>query len=104
MKWLMARPGVERRPLVCVEDHLYHTTEMLTAMRVARPDLLSLTTICAIDRRGPDTDATVAAWRQQYPEVQVVAAVASGHRTVSLSEPDLASVPAFARLIAGALR
>src|SRR6185436_11683890 len=94
MKWLMARPGFERRPLVCVEDHLYHTTEMLTAMQAARPDLLALTTICAIDRRGPDTDATVAAWLDRYPDVQVIAPGASGARSIDLADADIASAPA----------
>jgi len=100
----MAQPGFERRPLVCVEDHLYHTTEMLTAIRATRPDLLAQMTICAIDRPGPDTDATVAAWLTRYPELQVIAPGATGPRTITLSDADLANAPAFARLIANALR
>src|SRR5690242_7664565 len=104
MNWLMAQPGFERRPLVCVEDHLYHTTEMLLALRASRPDLIAQTTVCAIDRRGPDTDATVASWTTQFPDLQVVAPAASGPRAMGLSDADIESLPAFARLLSRMLR
>ena len=50
-------PGFERRHVVSVEDHLYHTAEMLEAMARACPALLAWTTVCTIDDPGPDTAA-----------------------------------------------
>jgi hypothetical protein len=75
MTWL-DEPGFERRPLVFVEDHLYHTAELLAAMAAVRPDLLASATAIGIDRPGPDTDATVEEWRTRYPELQIVAPLA----------------------------
>ena len=54
--------GIERRPLVFVEDHLYHTANC--SPRSPRPGPISSRTPrwCALDRPGPDTDAAVAEW------------------------------------------
>jgi hypothetical protein len=110
MTWLDA-PGFERRPVVFVEDHLYHTTGMLSAVAARRPDLLSHITVCAIDRGGPDTAATVRDWLREYPDLQIVAAVEDRLRE-SISAPgvdflapaDIADATSFARLIARLLR
>lgn len=64
--------GRTRRPIVAIDDHLYHTGELLTALGATAPDLLSEITVCALDRPGPDTDAGVAEWAARYPQVQVV--------------------------------
>lgn len=72
MAWL-DEPGFERRPLVFVEDHLYHTADLLAAVAAVRPDLVGCATAVAIDRPGPDTDATIADWRTRYPALQIVA-------------------------------
>lgn len=64
--------GRTRRPIVAIDDHLYHTGELLTALGAMAPDLLSEITVCALDRPGPDTDAAVGEWTARYPQVQVV--------------------------------
>ena len=77
-----------------VEDHLYHTTELLTALAAARPDLLAQTTAVALDRPGPDTDAGLAEWRDRFPAVQI-----------RVPDPgDLADAASLARAIARLLR
>jgi hypothetical protein len=110
MTWL-DEPGFERRPLVFVEDHLYHTAELLAAMAAARPDLLASVTAVGIDRPGPDTDATVDEWRTRYPQLQIVApltrrvvASAASQRIRALDPTDLADAPSFAKLVSRLLR
>ena len=91
MAWL-DEPGFERRPLVFVEDHLYHTADLLAAVAAVRPDLVACATAVAIDRPGPDTDATIEDWRTRYPALQIVA-------------PDTATdALSFAKLVARLLR
>jgi len=91
MAWL-DEPGFERRPLVFVEDHLYHTADLLAAVAAVRPDLVACATAVAIDRPGPDTDATIEDWRTRYPALQIVA-------------PDTATdAMSFAKLVARLLR
>jgi hypothetical protein len=114
MTWLDA--PVERRPLVVVEDHLYHTGELVGALAAARPDLLAQLTAVALDRPGPDTDAAVADCRRRYPGLRIIAATtapapASGAAaTTNAAEPDrltaadIADPAACARLIARQLR
>src|SRR4051812_41495536 len=92
MTWLDA--PVERRPIVVVEDHLYHTAELADALAALRPDLVGQVTAIALDRAGPDTDAAVADCRRQHPALRVVAPTAD----------DLRDAAACARLIARQLR
>jgi hypothetical protein len=99
MAWL-GEPEFERRPLVFVEDHLYHTTELLAALHELRPDLLAETTVVALDRRGPDTTAAVSDWLGRYGTLQVVAAVDAGDRRLTIAASDVADASAFARLVA----
>jgi hypothetical protein len=103
MTWLDA-PGVERRPLVFVEDHLHHSSELLAALAAAAPDLLSQATVCSVDRAGPDTSATVAEWVRRHPGLQVAALADGGERVAPLAPADLADAAAFARLVARLLR
>jgi hypothetical protein len=104
MSWLDTL-GFERRPVVFVEDHLYHTSEWLTACEASQPDLLSCLTVCAIDRPGPDTDAAVADWLARYPALQVAALTGlTDERLRSLGPRDLDSVPAFGAALASLLR
>jgi hypothetical protein len=102
MKWLDA--PVERRPLVVVEDHLYHTAELVAAVAGARPDLVAQITAIALDRAGPDTDAAVADCRRQHPALLVVAPVAGRAETERLTADDTRDGAACARLIARHLR
>jgi hypothetical protein len=110
MAWL-DEPGFERRPLVFVEDHLYHTAELLSAVAAVRPELVASATAVGLDRPGPDTDTTVEEWRTRYPALQIVAPVttagASGAAAplVRALEPsDIADAAAYARMVARLLR
>jgi hypothetical protein len=71
MLWADAA-GRTRRPMVAIEDHLYHTGEMLDAIAAAAPERLADLTVCALDRPGPDTDAATRDWSARYPPVQIV--------------------------------
>src|ERR1043165_9525531 len=64
--------GHSRRPIVAIEDHLYHTADLLQAVADAAPDALAQFTICALDRSGPDTDAALSQWATRFPGVRVV--------------------------------
>lgn len=86
--------GNARRPIVAIEDHLYHTGELLQAIARQAPSRLADLTICAIDRSGPDTAATIAEWRQLYPAV----------RLLTLDELPSRDLPAFARSVAALVR
>ncbi|HEX3759269.1 MAG TPA: hypothetical protein VHW23_11205 [Kofleriaceae bacterium] len=92
MTWLDA--PVERRPIVVVEDHLYHTGELVDAVAALRPALVGQITAIALDRAGPDTDAAIADCRRQHPALCVVAPTAD----------DLRDAAACARLAARLLR
>jgi hypothetical protein len=72
MTWIAAE-GFARRPLVVVEDHLYHMTELLERLGGRAPLYGQMTAVC-LDRPGPDTTRTVAAWLADCPGLQVVAA------------------------------
>src|SRR6266851_2367822 len=73
--WVL-EAGFAKRPLVVVEDHLYHMTELLDGLGEA-PDLVGQLTVVCVDRPGPDTRRTVAGWLADHPALQVVAAVAA---------------------------
>jgi hypothetical protein len=73
MTWVAAE-GFQRRPLVVVEDHLYHMTELLERLGGAPPLYDQLTVVC-LDRPGPDTTRTSAGWLAAFPGLQVIAAV-----------------------------
>lgn len=87
-----------------VEDHLYHTGELVAAIADAHPALAAEITVCAIDRGGPDTEATVADWLDRSPALQIAAPVASRDRVRPVGAADLESSTAFAKLVAGLLR
>lgn len=104
MSWLES-PGVSRRPVVFVEDHLYHTAEALDAIAARAPDLLPLITVCAIDRPGPDTDAAAAEWLARFPSAQLAAVTPQTHeRLKAMTTADLESLPAFAATVSSLLR
>src|SRR5579862_3856580 len=104
MSWLDS-PGFARRPVVFVEDHLYHTAEALDALAARAPDVLPLVTVCAIDRPGPDTDAAVADWLERFPTSQLAAVTTQTHaRLKTLTTGDLESLPAFAAVVRSLLR
>lgn len=97
--------------MVTVEDHLYHTAELLDAIARRSPDLLAWTTCCAIDDPGRDTTAAVAEWIERYPSVRIAAVIdtaelpaAARGRVVAIDPKRLAELGSFARLVASLLR
>lgn len=62
-----------RRPLVVVEDHLYHIDRLLTLFDERDASLLPRLTVVCLDRPGPDTQAALERWSRDYPQVQVMA-------------------------------
>ena len=93
MNWL-DESGSERRPLVFVEDHLYHTVDLLTAVREARPRLLDHVAVAVLDRPGPDTDAAVKSCATAFPEVAIVTPSAS----------DIANTASFSKWVGRRMR
>lgn len=97
--------------MVTVEDHLYHTAELLDAITRRSPGLLAWTTCCAIDDPGGDTTAAVAEWIERYPSVQIAAMVdlaqlpaAASRRVIPIDPKRLGELGSFARLVASLLR
>ena len=93
MNWL-DESGSERRPLVFVEDHLYHTVDLLTAVQQAHPRLLEHVAVAVLDRPGPDTDAAVESCAGAFPEVAWVTPAVS----------DLANSAGFSKWVGRRLR
>jgi hypothetical protein len=87
----------ERRPIVVVEDHLYHITRFLEALSDLAPDLLAQTAVLCLERPGPDTDATVERWRKNHPDLQIASAA-------TLEEQVFTNANAFCRTLVGMLR
>ncbi len=73
MSWFCEQPP-KRRPILLVEDHLYHIEEALSLLEQSAPRLLPLLTIACLDRPGPDTDRSLKDWLQRFPETRFVAA------------------------------
>lgn len=93
---------LDRRPLVVVEDHLYHIDRLLDLLRRGDAELLQRLTIVCLDRRGPDTQAAVERWAREHPELQVVADAepVAPERQRPLPAAALQTGPAYARVIA----
>ncbi len=70
MNWLRNNEFTQR-PLVAVEDHVYHISELLRVIQRTAPELLRSLTVVCLDRAGPDTDAAVREWCHDYPQIQV---------------------------------
>ncbi|MBV8203380.1 MAG: hypothetical protein JOZ15_22420 [Acidobacteria bacterium] len=109
MSWVVAE-GFQRRPLVVVEDHLYHMTELLERLGAAPPLYGQLTVVC-LDRPGPDTTRSAAGWLAACPGLQVVAALepeapvaAAAGRFQPLPPDAFASPHRLCQTLAAALR
>src|SRR6185436_17326693 len=91
-----------RRPIVVVEDHLYHITQLLQALAELAPALLAQVTVLCLERPGLDTEATVGRWLASYPELQVAAAVPySSDRRCAVLDPEVfTAANAFCRTLA----
>lgn len=93
--------GFDCRPIVVVEDHLYHITRLLEALSSLAPALLAQTAVLCLERPGPDTDATVERWRQDHPDLRIAAALSGGE---TLDPQVFTNANAFCRTLAGMLR
>jgi hypothetical protein len=108
MSWIAAE-GFARRPLVVVEDHLYHMTELLERLGGPAPLHGQLTVVC-LDRPGPDTARTVASWLAAHSGLQVMAAAEpsvdgeAGERFRPLPPAVFASPHRLCQTLAAALR
>jgi hypothetical protein len=110
MTWIGVQSFV-RRPLLFVEDRLYHIDELLAALAHADPELASWTTIACLDRPGPDTDRRIGSWLEAHRSLQVMAAAAKEAVDPALRPRfrplDAASFESMGRMcvsLAGALR
>lgn len=97
--------------MVSVEDHLYHTAELLETVARVAPRLLAWMTACALDAPGEDTAAAVDEWLERYPALQVAACVDPQRlapegraRFLQLHPRQLEELTSFARMVASLLR
>jgi len=107
MTWVGAT-GFARRPLVIVEDHLHHVTELLATLAAADPSILAMTTVLCLDRAGPDTTQLAEQWLASYPSLQVAASFGEAGlrdgRSASLDLAVFASASRFCKTAASMLR
>jgi hypothetical protein len=102
--------GLARRHVVSVEDHLYHTAELIDTVARAAPELLSWMTVCVIDAPGSDTTEAVRDWLERHDALQIAARVDPGafpadhgRRLQRIDAPRLEDLSAFSRTIASLL-
>ncbi len=103
----LVRGAGARRPIVIVEDHLYHVTELLAALAAAAPDVARHVGVVCLERRGPDTERAVGEWLAAHPGLAVAAEVDGAPPRAGLSPLDpavFASAPRLAARLAAALR
>lgn len=109
MTWV-ASTHFARRPLVVVEDHLHHVSELLQVLEEVDPSILSMTTVLCLDRAGPDTTGLAAGWLETYPGLQVAASLGAGDeasrnaRRTALEPAVFASANRLCKTLAGMLR
>ncbi len=108
MSWLEAH-GFQRRPLVLIEDHLYHIGEVLDLLARERPEWIRQLTVVCLDRPGADTRNAVEGWLEDHPELQMAARLVAGPRLevsrfVPLEDRELDRSSELARRIAGWVR
>ncbi|MEM7456666.1 MAG: hypothetical protein AAF456_20140 [Planctomycetota bacterium] len=107
MNWLVEKE-FHSRPIVAVEDHVYHISELLRESKKGSESLLASLTVVCLDRAGPDTDEAVEHWLSEFDTVQVAARVSSesiaNDRLLNLPEAVFASQNEYCRQIAALLR
>ena len=104
MSWLS--DGGSRRPIVLVEDHLYHIGETLERIERSMPRALPLLTVVCLDRPGPDTTRSIHSWAERWPDTRFAAAVEESPlpRLRRLGGDDFEHSHALARTLASMLR
>jgi hypothetical protein len=105
MTWVGAT-GFTRRPLVVVEDHLHHVSELLDVL-AEEDGVLDQTTVVCLDRSGPDTTRLTASWLERYPGLQVAARFEGDRpapRRFPLDPAVFEDTHRFCKAVAGMLR
>jgi len=74
MNWILNQSFL-KKPIVVIEDHVYHIREILDSLADAGGVWLDQLTVVCLDRPGPDTDRAILSWLQDCPELQVVARI-----------------------------
>lgn len=102
--------GLARRHVVSVEDHLYHTAELIDTVARTAPDLLSWMTACVIDAPGADTTRAVSYWLERHASLQVAARVDPAalapelsRRLLRIDAAQLEDLGGFSRMISSLL-
>jgi hypothetical protein len=110
VNWLRSNTFVPR-PLVAVEDHVYHISELLKTIQLSSSNLLSQLTVVCLDRAGPDTDAAIQDWLKECPNLQIAArlvdpAIEKDHatRVLRLSDKVFENQSTYCKTIAGLIR
>src|SRR5512133_1427446 len=99
----LARAAGARRPIVVVEDHLYHVSELLAALAAADPEVAPQLGVVCLERRGPDTERAVAGWLADHPGLAVQAEVEREAEGLAPLDPAVfASAPRLAALLSAA--
>lgn len=93
-----------RRPLVVVEDHLFHVARLLEAVAEGAPGLFPHLAVLCLERPGPDTTAAVGRWLAAHPGLRVSAAVPPGDGAAALDPQVFSASRAYCRTLAGLLR
>ncbi|MEO6196390.1 MAG: hypothetical protein ABIS20_25505 [Thermoanaerobaculia bacterium] len=105
MTWVGAT-SFARRPLVVVEDHLHHVSELLDVLSGAGA-VLEQTTVVCLDRPGPDTTQITASWLERYPGLQVATRLVDDlptPRRIPLDPAVFEGAHRFCKAVAGMLR
>ncbi len=76
MNWLTDH-AFGPRPIVVVEDHVYHISKLLAALHQGASSVLDCVTIVCLDRPGSDTDSAISEYLNLYPTIQIAARVSS---------------------------
>lgn len=99
------------RPLVVVEDRVYHISELLGTIQRAAPQLLPNLTVVCLDRAGPDTDAAISDWRNDFPDLQIASRLddaglftGSASHTFQLPEEVFTNQNDYCKTIAGLIQ
>jgi len=106
MTWV-GTAGFARRPLVVVEDHLHHVSELLETLAESALATLERTTVVCLDRSGPDTTRLAASWLALHPGLQVAARFegpAPAARCLELDPAVFEEPHRFCKAVAGLLR
>lgn len=96
--------GLRPRPLVIVEDHVYHIERILELVAADFAELIAQMSVVCLDAPGPDTTAAVAGWQRRWPRLQVLASSDAVPAVARLDPVVLTQASAYQRRIAALVR